>query len=93
MSKNEIINLPKGVHLEEIKFVFTQDSDCCEVDPVGQVLEIETQDGGGGPYIVIKTDRWAIDVDQFDNFSKILKNVLDNVDPPPIKPKKAKKSK
>ena len=46
--------------LSSVKFTYTQDPDCCGPDDV-QVLEIETMDGGGGHYVTISTDRWALD--------------------------------
>jgi hypothetical protein len=54
-----------------------QDNDCCDDDDTGQFLHIESQDGGGGNYIVIKTDRWAIDDEkEIDEFAKTLKKFL-----------------
>ena len=48
--------------LESIKAIFTQDEDCCGRHGVDIAeLTMETQDGGGGPYIVITTDRFALD--------------------------------
>lgn len=38
---------------------YSQDGDTCSAEV--QDIEIEQVDGGGGPYWVIKTDRWAID--------------------------------
>jgi hypothetical protein len=41
-------------------FTFHQDEDCCgRTDSFGQDLTIEIEDGGGGTYAVIKTERWA----------------------------------
>lgn len=38
---------------------YMQEADCCDTEP--QVLQIQQQDGGGGPYWVLTTERWAID--------------------------------
>lgn len=43
----------------EIEYI--QDSDCCQEGDLPQVLRVKTQDGGGGHYLVIETERWAID--------------------------------
>jgi len=39
---------------------FTQEGDSCSVKDLQQ-LEVAVEDAGGGKYMVIKTDRWAID--------------------------------
>ncbi len=51
----------KGVELGDIKVGFTQDNDGCDGNDLGQDIEIEVCDGGGGMYFVIKTKRWAVD--------------------------------
>ena len=41
---------------------YSQEEDCCgRVNETGQDIEISTHDGGGGLYLVIKTERWAVD--------------------------------
>jgi hypothetical protein len=45
---------------QEFEMTFTQDSDCCDSGD-GQFLKIKTQNGGGGDFFVIETERWAID--------------------------------
>ena len=50
--------------LESIKAIFTQEEDCCGRTGVDIAeLTMETQDGGGGAYIVMTTDRFSIDND------------------------------
>lgn len=44
---------------QEFQMTFTQDSDCC--DSSDQFLTIKTQNGGGGDFYVIETNRWAFD--------------------------------
>ena len=39
---------------------FTQDSDCCDSGE-GQFLKIKTENGGGGDFYIIETERWAFD--------------------------------
>lgn len=48
--------------LQGIKHTYYQEADSC--DPAihdRQELIIEVQDGGGGPYVILKTERWAMD--------------------------------
>lgn len=40
---------------------FTQESDSCASDDLGQTLEVGVDDAGAGPFLWIKTDRWAVD--------------------------------
>jgi hypothetical protein len=44
---------------EEWSKTYAQDGDCIDAD--GQDLIIRQQDGGGGPFYVIETKRWAFD--------------------------------
>ena len=66
--------------LTETKDIYAQDSDCCQDKDVGQSLVIRTQDGGGGAYVVIETERWAIDADKVDDFCDALKRTLSRVE-------------
>ncbi len=40
---------------------FSQDKDCVGGDEDFQFLDIETLDGGGGTFYVMKTTRWAFE--------------------------------
>jgi hypothetical protein len=43
-------------------FEFTEEVDSCGQSSGGcNLLEVEIVDAGGGPYLVIKTERWAIE--------------------------------
>ena len=71
----------KRTFLQIDKFAtFEQPVDCCCPSHIPQLeLEVETCDGGGGPYIVFSTNRWAIDPNDkkdVDAFIKALKDVL-----------------
>jgi hypothetical protein len=44
---------------QEFKMTFTQDKDCCSSED--QFITIKTQNGGGGDFFVIETQRWAFD--------------------------------
>jgi len=56
-----------------------QDSDNCQRDEMGQFIDVLTQDAGGGAYIVIKTERWAMDEEDIDRFCEALKRVCRRV--------------
>jgi len=51
---------------QEFEMTFTQDSDCCD-SGFGQFLKIKTQNGGGGDFFIIETERWA-----FDNIAELI---------------------
>jgi hypothetical protein len=59
-----------GVRVSNFKISYIQD--CDERSGSIQELDIEIQDGGGGYYYVLKTERWAID--NFDELIKILED-------------------
>lgn len=50
---------------------YTQDGDCCEGDNI-QILDVSQHDGGGGPFFVINTNRWAFD--SIDELVKVLRD-------------------
>lgn len=56
------------------KFVFAQDGDCTH-DSSGdlQELTVEVCDGGGGVYLAISTERWALDSEDLKKFIRQLK--------------------
>lgn len=63
-------------NIERVSIVATEEADCCA--PSGSdvnEIEISTEDGGGGAYLIIKTERWAIDADKIDDFIKLLQKV------------------
>jgi len=74
---NDELIYTKGVEIAETEFTFSQDVDSCQ-DPndICQVLKVFTQDAGGGSYICIKTDRWAIDTEDIDKFAEMLKKIV-----------------
>jgi len=58
----------------EAKFVFSQDQDSCgDTGDSFQTLIVDIEDAGGGNYLILKTDRWAIDPDDIDAFCDRLK--------------------
>lgn len=66
----------KGVKLYAVTYEFTQDTDCCQEEDDGQHLKVSTPDGGGGCYVVIETNRWAVDHDDVDKFAAALKRIV-----------------
>lgn len=42
-------------------FAYEQESDCCAPTDTPQQVFISVQDGGGGPYVTLSTERWAMD--------------------------------
>jgi len=54
----ETINKPKLISL---KAIYEQEMDCSADSDDIQTIEISTEDGGGGFYFVLKTERWAVD--------------------------------
>ena len=59
-----------------MKTEYMQDNDSCDDGKDGQTLEVFTQDAGGGNYIVIKTERWAIEYDDIDDLCNQLKKLI-----------------
>lgn len=65
------------------KVVFRQEKDCCDgetSDLVDQFMEVEIQDGGCGAFVVIRTQRWALDEESIDEFSECLKEMIKKYD-------------
>jgi hypothetical protein len=56
----------------EIRCNYYQESDTCSDMVDDNELEIFTQDGGLGPYFVIKTGRWA-----FDTIDELIETLRD----------------
>ena len=66
--------IPKEITIEEMRIVYAQESDSCDPGDPGQQLEIFSQDAGGGKFLCIKTDRWAIDNDEYTTLTQILED-------------------
>lgn len=70
------MTLPVGVTIESMAVTFAQEEDCAGRAGAGsQSLEISTADGGAGHYIVLKTERWA--VDDIAELATICQQVMD----------------
>jgi hypothetical protein len=70
----------------EGKLRFTQDADCCAAGD--QLLEVEAVDGGAGCYVVLSTERWAIDREELPKLVAAIGKLLDSVETfaPPYEP-------
>ena len=65
--------------LSQVEHLYTQNGDCCNQDE-WQTLKATTQDSGSGFYIVIETQRWALDVEEIDAFAEKLKSLVRSVE-------------
>lgn len=73
------ISLIKGVSIRSmcVKTTLTQEQDTWGDKADGdQYLSVDTPDSGGGNYLVIETERWAMDKDDIDAFAQTLKDIL-----------------
>jgi len=64
--------------LKPTSFTDTQELDCCApADLICNDITVTVEDGGGGNYLVISTQRWALDDEKdIDRFAKALKKCL-----------------
>ena len=77
----------------EAKYTYTQDVDSLATyDAALQGLTVDVVDAGGGYYLVLKTDRWAIDDPQqfADELKRLLTTVHSALDDGGMKGEKAK---
>ena len=66
----------KGVQLDQVSYEFSQEEDTNQDGDLGQSIKVFTQDSGGGCYIVIETERWAMDHDDIGKFCDALKKIV-----------------
>lgn len=59
--KKQDSDLPVGSYLASLVAVYEQEPDSCQSGHHPQRMEISLEDAGSGPYMILKTDRWAID--------------------------------
>jgi hypothetical protein len=45
--------------IQDWRVTFSQDSDACDKNDLGQSLIVRSEDAGGGQYLVIETSRWG----------------------------------
>lgn len=64
-------------HIESVRVQYGQAADACdETRNSVQLLDIECINADGGHYLVIETERWAIDETDIDGFAQRLRDVL-----------------
>ena len=68
------------VKLFSKELVYVQEPDSCDPSQMDQELRIMTDDAGGGSYIILKTDRWAIDRDEIQQFCDMLLKALEGLE-------------
>ena len=68
-----------GMKMCSKKLEFIQDQDTLQDGFNDQLLFVEINDSGAGPYIIISTERWALDISDIDKFCNMLKEQSKNV--------------
>ena len=63
--------------ISHVRVVLTQDKDCCDMGDDVQEMTVTVEDGGGGPFLVIDTQRWALDLTEIDRFIAKLRKIQD----------------
>ena len=63
-----------------IEVSYMQSPDSCDDSDLDQQITISTQDAGGGPYLVISTTRWAINLEDIADFVAAMTKLLDSVE-------------
>jgi hypothetical protein len=68
----------KDAKLEELRETWVQDVDSCgSPNLMINQIDVQSQDAGGGWYVVIKTERWSLnDEADIDAFAACLKALL-----------------
>ena len=72
------------MNIVEKSYTYYQESDTCDYNDIGQHLIVQTQDNGTGYFLTIKTDRWAIDESDVDEFCDTLKQILKEMNAKPL---------
>ena len=62
---------------------YEQDADCCDPNGPSQFITIKQEDGGGGPFWIIETERWA-----FESIEELVKVLRDAGVPEQAEPEK-----
>lgn len=63
------------MRLEEISLLYSQEADTCDPSDL-QELKVFTQDGGGGPFLILQTARWALGLEDLKSFFWVLRKIL-----------------
>ncbi len=66
------------IDVEAVSVTYSQEEDSDGRDGHDvQTITVSTHDAGGGPYLVIETERWAMDMDHIDEFVALLRRVAE----------------
>ena len=76
----DIMPTEPRIRLFSKELVYVQEPDSCDPSQMDQQLRVSTDDAGGGSYIILKTERWALDRDDIDGFCKLLKDALEGLE-------------
>lgn len=75
------MKLPEGVEIvsdrRDVSLMQDEDSDG-RAGESHQHLRLRQANAGGGNYLVIETERWAMDGDAIDDFAQMLKDFMAN---------------
>lgn len=72
-------NMISGVKIVCKKLEYIQDQDSLQEGFNDQILHVEINDAGAGPYIIISTERWAFDINDIEEFAKMIKEQAKDV--------------
>jgi hypothetical protein len=65
------------MRLVSVAETYCQIGDCCSPSSAGDnVLDVKTEDGGGGPFLVLKTKRWAVGREEIALLARRLLSLL-----------------
>ena len=67
---HDVFGSTEGLSVSQVSVSYRQDADACVAGM--QELVVSTNDGGGGPYYVIETNRWAFN--SIDDLIKVLQD-------------------
>jgi hypothetical protein len=69
--------MAEAPNLTSLTAEYAQEQDCCgSPEYPEQNLRVEVHDGGGGYYLVISTERWAVDASDLDALAARLHALL-----------------
>lgn len=69
----------ENVEVSKVIVEYTQEGDCCEDRDNIQVLRLETEDGGGGPFIRISTPEGHWSVSNYEDLKEIFDDFKEKV--------------
>jgi len=85
MLDDALRKLPKGVRVFQVSVSLVQEPDSCG-PALMQEIKISTDDAGAGPFVVIETERWAIDKEDLDPLRDVIAAMLAHTDERPCEP-------